>query len=106
MEMRYSQFNEYELRQEIAQLKEKAQKAEQLSMINEVAVYERKMMMAEAYLLNPEDYKPGEVYYLNGEEENSFEISYMNGIFAWGHRYGYAELEAFPISLLKKPHSK
>ncbi len=102
MESRYSQLSEYELKQEIADLKVKAQKAEQLSMINEVAVHERKMMMAEAYLLNPDNYKPGEVYFLNGDPENAFEISYMNGIFAWGWRNGNGELEAFPISILKE----
>lgn len=100
MEKRYSQLSEYELKQEIAQLKEKAQRAEQLAMINEVAVCERKMMMAQAYLLNPDDFKSGEKYYVNGDRNEAFIISYMNGVFAWGHRNGREELEAFPISIL------
>ena len=49
----------YELQQEIAMLHEKARKAEQLGMVNEFAVLERKSIMAKSYLLNPEDFKPG-----------------------------------------------
>ncbi|MBY6273504.1 MAG: DUF1811 domain-containing protein, partial [Bacillaceae bacterium] len=51
MEKRYSEMTEYELKQEIARLKEKARKAEQMGMINEYAVWERKAAMAEAYLM-------------------------------------------------------
>ncbi|RNA67138.1 YfhH family protein [Alteribacter keqinensis] len=101
MERRYSQMTEFELRNEIAALKEKAQKAEQMGMVNEYAVHERKMAMAKAYLMNPDDFKPGETYVFT-DEESTFEITYMNGVFAWGYRDGGKEEEAVPISLLGK----
>lgn len=41
----YAAMSEHELREEIAMLKEKARKAEQLGIINEFAVYERKALM-------------------------------------------------------------
>ncbi|MCT8136931.1 YfhH family protein [Anaerobacillus sp. CMMVII] len=102
MEKRYSQFSEHELRQEITHLNDKAKKAEQMGMVNELAVYERKIVMAKSYLLNPDDFQPGESYELNDGEGTIFKISYMNGIFAWGHRQGNEnrEEEAFPIALL------
>ncbi len=101
MEKRYSQMSEYELRQEIAGLNDKAKKAEQMGMINEFAVYERKIVMAKSYLLNPDNFQPGETYEINNEEATKFTISYMNGIFAWGKREGNdKEEEAFPIALL------
>ncbi len=99
-EKRYSEMKEYELRQEIAKLNEKAKKAEQMGMVSEFEVYERKMQMAKAYLLDPNDFKPGETYFM--EDNSVFELSYMNGYFAWGYRNGQKELEAIPISLLKK----
>lgn len=103
MEKRYSQMSEFEIRQEITALNDKAKKAEQMGMVNELAVYERKIVMAKSYLLNPEDFKPGETYELNDGEGTKFTISYMNGIFAWGHRLGNEkEEEAFPIALLIK----
>ena len=58
------------------------------------------MQMAKAYLLDPNDFKPGETYFM--EDNSVFELSYMNGYFAWGYRNGQKELEAIPISLLKK----
>lgn len=91
--------NESELRTEIANLSEKAKKAEQLGMINEFAVYERRVLMAKAYLLDPKDYKPGKTYPLV-EGESTFTISYLNGYFAWGYRDEKPVLEAVPISLL------
>jgi hypothetical protein len=100
MEKRYSEMTEHELRQEIGKLNEKAKKAEQMGMVSEFAVYERKVTMAKAYLLNPDDYKPGEVYEITGAPGQYFKISYMNGTFAWGHRLNSKEEEAFPISLL------
>lgn len=57
---------EYELKQEIATITEKARKAEQLGIVNEFAVLERKAIMAKAYLLNPKDFKPGELYEIEG----------------------------------------
>ncbi|CAM3853626.1 YfhH family protein [Mesobacillus zeae] len=100
---RYSRFTEYELQQEIASLREKARKAEQMGMLNELAVLERKAAMAKAYLLNPEDFLPGELYQVEGDHGAYFKINYINGVFAWGYRLnGNGKEEALPISLLKK----
>ena len=49
-------YTDYELHQEIAQLHEKARKAEQMGIVNEFAVLERKAIMAKSYLLNPDDF--------------------------------------------------
>lgn len=102
-EKRYSTMTEYELKQEISMLTEKARKAEQLGIVNEYAVLERKATMAKAYLLDPKDFIPGEMYTINGDPGAYFKIDYMNGVFAWGYRLsGGKELEALPISLLVK----
>ncbi|MBU5214131.1 YfhH family protein [Heyndrickxia oleronia] len=102
-EKRYSQMTEYELRQEISLLTEKARKAEQLGIVNEYAVLERKIVMAKAYLLNPKDFIPGELYEIEGDPGSYFKIDYINGVFAWGYRLaGQKEEEALPISVLKK----
>jgi hypothetical protein len=106
MEKRYSQMTEYELKQEISKLNEKAKKAEQMGMVSEFAVYERKMTMAKAYLMNPDDFLPGEVYEIVGDPGSYFKIDYMNGTFAWGNRVGSEEVEAFPISLLGEKKEK
>lgn len=103
MEKRYSELSEYELKLEIGSLQEKARKAEQMGMINEYAVYERKIAMAKAYLLSPSNFHPGEVYEIDGDPGVTFKIDYMKGIFAWGTREGKNEQEAIPISLLIKP---
>lgn len=101
MEKRYSEMSEYELRQEITNMNDKAKKAEQMGMVNELAVYERKIAMAKAYLLNPEEFKSGETYEINDGEGSLFTISYMNGIFAWGYKdNNLNKEEAFPISML------
>ncbi|ARK29017.1 YfhH family protein [Halalkalibacter krulwichiae] len=97
---RFSQMSEYELRQEIARLNEKAKKAEQMGMSSEFAVYERRVLIAKAYLLDPEDFKPGKSYEIEGG--STFEISYLNGYFAWGYRDDTTSLEGIPISLLIK----
>jgi hypothetical protein len=100
---RYSELSEYELHQEIAKLHEKARKAEQMGMVNEFAVLERKAIMAKAYLLNPDDFIPGEIYQIEGDPGAYFKIDYLNGVFAWGHRLKDAkEEEALPISMLNK----
>ena len=67
MEKRYSQMSQYELQQEVARLHEKARKAEQMGMVNEFAVYERKAVLAKAYLLNPDDFIAGEIYAIEGD---------------------------------------
>ena len=102
MEKRYSQMTPEELRREIAELKVKAQRAEQMGMINEVAVYERKMAMAEAYLMDPKAFKKGGVYKIKYSDAAPFTIAYMKGVFAWGHHEGSDEWAAYPISLLEK----
>jgi hypothetical protein len=102
-EKRYSEMSEYELNQEIAGLRDKARKAEQMGMISELAVYERKIAMAKSYMLNPDDFKPGEIYQIDGDPGALFKIDYMNGVFAWGARVnGDGSEEALPISLLIK----
>lgn len=101
-EKRYSQMTEHELRQEIAKLQEKARKAEQMGMVNEFAVLERKAVMAKAYLLNPDWFKPGQIYEIDGAPGTFFKIDYLNGVFAWGYRLnGDGKDEALPISMLK-----
>jgi hypothetical protein len=102
-EKRYSEMSAYELNQEIARLHEKARKAEQMGMVNEFAVLERKILMAKAYLLNPEDFTPGEIYELTGDPGTYFKVDYLNGVFAWGYRLnGDGKEEGVPISMLKK----
>ena len=101
-EKRYSQLTEYELRQEIARLQEKARKAEQMGMVNEFAVIERKVVMAQAYLSDPNMFSPGEIYEIEGDPGSFFKIDYINGVFAWGYRLnGDGKEEALPISMLK-----
>ncbi|WP_245947532.1 YfhH family protein [Bacillus taeanensis] len=100
MERRYSEHTPEELRAEIASLTEKARKAEQMGIVNEAAVLERKITLAKAYLLNPDDFKSEETYELEGDPGSFFTISYLNGRFAWGYRNQNEKLEAFPISML------
>lgn len=102
---RYSEMTKEELQREIAVLAEKARKAEQMGMVNEYAVYERKMAMAKAYMLNPADFPPGEIYEIEGAPGEYFKVRYLKGVFAWGWRLkGNGEEEALPISLLRKPN--
>lgn len=102
-EKRYSELSEHELRQEIAKLHEQARKSEQMGMVNEYAVLERKAMMAKAYLLDPADFKAKEIYEIEGAPGIYFQIEYLNGVFAWGFRLGESkDLEALPISMLKE----
>lgn len=100
-EKKYSEMTTEELRNEIANLKEKARKAEQLGIVNEFAVLERKAIMAQAYLLDPNDFKRDEVYRIEGDPGVFFKIDYLKGRFAWGHRLGGDNyIEALPISML------
>lgn len=102
-EKRYSEMAEVELKQEIARLREKARKAEQLGIVNEFAVYERRATMAQAYLLNPAEFKPGKLYELKTDPGQYFKVEYMNGVFAWGYRIsGDGKEEGIPISLLNQ----
>jgi len=100
---RYSDYTKQELLDEIKELTAQSIKAEQMDMINELEVLLRKKTMAEAYLLNPDDFKPNEVYELIQEPGVLFSITYMNGIFAWGTKSTGSEEIGVPISLLKKP---
>ncbi|PPA68836.1 YfhH family protein [Jeotgalibacillus proteolyticus] len=101
-ENRYSTMSRHELNQEIAALKEKARKAEQLGYVNEFAVLERKAVMAQSYLLDPKQYKPGNIYGITTTPGSYFKIDYINGVFAWGYRLkGEKQLEALPIAMLE-----
>lgn len=101
-ELTYSSMSEQELRQEIANLRERARKAEQLGIVNEYAVYERKALMAEAYLIDLSTIIPGEIYRLNGSPGEFFQVDYLKGRFAWGHRLGSERFEeALPVSILR-----
>lgn len=101
MEKAYAQMTEQELREEIARLKEKARKAEQLGIVNEFAVYERKAIMASAYLVDPATIVPGEMYRIDGAPGEFFKVEYLKGRFAWGYRLGGEQFEeALPISIL------
>src|SRR5699024_8418413 len=102
MDKRYGGMTKKELHEEIAKLTEKARKAEQLGIVNEYAVLDRKIKMAKSYLLDPNDFKPGETYEIEGDPYRTFRISFINGMFAWGHRENSGEQEAFPISMLIK----
>lgn len=111
MNYRYSDYSIEQLHNEIGILKEKAQKAEQLGNISEVQINERKIQVALAYTMNPEDFQANEIYQLKMEPGFTFKISYINGVFAWGHRINlleemYEQIEALPISLLGKKVTK
>ena len=100
-EQLYAAMTEQELRNEIARLREKARKAEQLGIVNEYAVYERKATMAAAYLVDLNTIIPGEMYRIDGTPGVFFQVDRLKGRFAWGHRLG-SDLyeEALPVSLL------
>lgn len=100
-EKRYSEMTIYELQEELAYLHEKARKAEQMGMVNEFAVLERKAIMVKAYMLDPGDFPIGEIYEIIGDPGKYFKVSYMNGVFAWGYRLGGSgQEEGIPISML------
>lgn len=93
---------EYELRSEIGRLMEKARKAEQMGMINEFAVYQRKALMAQSFLIDPATIEPGEIYRIDGDQGVFFHVDYLKGRFAWGYRLGGTlAQEALPIAMLK-----
>lgn len=101
-EKRYSAMSKHELQQELATLHEKARKAEQMGMINEYAVLERKAIMAKSYMLDPKGFSKGEIYGIQGDPGTYFKVDYLNGVFAWGYRLnGDGSEEALPISMLE-----
>ncbi|CEI83169.1 hypothetical protein J18TS1_08860 [Oceanobacillus oncorhynchi subsp. incaldanensis] len=107
MKFRYSDYSIEQLHQEIGKLKEQAQKAEQLGNISEMQICERKMQVALAYTMSPDDFEKEKIYQLKMETGYKFRISYINGVFAWGYRIDLLNeesenIEALPISLLGK----
>jgi Protein of unknown function (DUF1811) len=101
-EKKYSTMTEHELRTEIGRLMEKARKAEQLGIVNEYAVYQRKAVMAQSYLVDPQTIEPGEIYRIDGDDGVFFHVDYLKGRFAWGYRLGGERAEeALPIAMLK-----
>lgn len=101
-EKKYSDMSEHELRSEIGRLMEKARKAEQMGMINEFAVYQRKALMAKSYMIDPATIVPGEMYRIDGDEGVFFQVDYLKGRFAWGYRLGGNRAEeALPIAMLQ-----
>jgi len=64
-------------------------------------VYERKALMATAYLIDPATIVIGEMYRLDGAPGEFFQVDRLKGRFAWGHRLGSDKYEeAIPISML------
>ena len=106
-EKKYSDMTVPELRTEIGKLKEKSRKAEQLGIVNEYAVYERKALMAQAFLIDPATIKSGEMYRIIGDPGVFFQVEYLKGRFAWGYRLGGDKYEeALPISMLESLEEK
>ena len=92
---------EQELIAEVARLKEKARKAEALGIVNEYAVYERRALMASAYLVDLDTLVMGEMYRLDGAPGEFFVLERLKGRFAWGYRLGGNKFEeAIPVSML------
>ena len=101
MDNNYASMTEQQLREEIAMLKEKARKAEALGIVNEYAVYERRALMAAAYLVDLSTIIPGEMYRLDGSPGEFFVVDRLKGRFAWGYRLGGNKFEeALPVSIL------
>jgi hypothetical protein len=101
MENNYASMTEQQLREEIAMLKEKARKSEALGIVNEYAVYERRALMAAAYLVDLSTIIPGEMYRLDGSPGEFFVVDRLKGRFAWGYRLGGNKFEeALPVSIL------
>lgn len=97
----FASMTEQELVQEVSRLKEKARKAEALGILNEYAVYERRALMAAAYLVDLESIKLGEMYRLDGAPGEFFVVERLKGRFAWGYRLGGNKFEeAIPVSML------
>jgi hypothetical protein len=101
MEKRFSEMTEWEIKSEIAALHARAQKAEQMGMISEYAVYERKISLAKCYLIDPGSIKSGQDYSVKGDPGSTFSVLYLNGVFAWGYKNKQSTLEALPISVLE-----
>ena len=72
----------------LANLRKKHVKQNNLGIVNEFAVYQRKVVMAEAYLVDPATIETGEIYRIEGDEGMFFQVDYLKGRFAWGYRLG------------------
>ena len=97
----YDDMTEHEIRQRMAYYREKERKAQQLGVINEFAVYQQKMIIAQSHLVDLSTIIPGEVYRIEGEPGVYFQVDYLKGRFAWGYRLGEkTEIEALPVALL------
>lgn len=102
-ETSYTDMTEHELRTEIANLLEKARKAESLGVINEYAVYQRKALIAQSFLVDLSTIVSGEIYRIQGDEGMFFQVDYLKGRFAWGHRLGGSRVEeALPVAMLEE----
>lgn len=102
---RYSDYTIEQLREEVEVLKKKANEAESLGDLSQVAINERKIQIVLSYMLNPDDFSANDIHELNGDPGHTFKINYINGVIAWGHRINllgklYEDEEALPISLL------
>jgi hypothetical protein len=102
MEKRFSEMSEIEIKAQVADLRAKAQKAEQMGMVSEYAVYERKIAIAKSYLMDPSTIERGKEYGIQGDPGSTFSVLYLNGIFAWGYKNKQSNLEALPISVLEQ----
>ncbi|KAA1037672.1 YfhH family protein [Macrococcus equipercicus] len=92
----------HELREVIAHYREQARKAETMGVINEYEVYQRKALIAESYLVDPDLVTIGQVYRLIGIEDHYFKVERIKGIFAWGFRLnGTSSEEGIPLALLQ-----
>lgn len=105
MKFRYSEYTVEQLRDELADLKEKLQTAEQLGEVQKVSIYERKMQIVASYMMNPDAFKSNDIHALKGDPGYTFKINQINGVMAWGYRINLlnemSEVEeALPISLL------
>lgn len=99
-EKNYAVMTEQELRDEIAMLKEKSRKAEQMGIVNEYAVYERRALMAASYLIDLDTITPG-MYRIDGSPGEFFMVERLKGRFAWGYRLGGERFEeALPVAIL------
>ena len=99
-EKNYAAMTEQELRDEIAMVKEKSRKAEQMGIVNEYAVYERRALMAASYLVDLDTIQPG-MYRIDGSPGEFFMVERLKGRFAWGYRLGGERFEeALPVAIL------
>lgn len=92
----------HELEQVIAHCREKMRKAEMNGIFNEYDVYQSKMLIAESFLINPDDIKIGHIYPLKSDATTYFKVERLKGVFAWGYTInGNQPEEGIPIALLK-----